>query len=284
MKRTFLFKSITATLLMGTASLGMAQSAPINNLDCSEEEIMSYASKDNYEEPIGISVMPSVAEYKPAYTMQEMTEKKDLPAAEKGCPTIIPEDAWDSIVGEYKSAVDSIKAAIEALNNASFNPNISADGLSSAIQGLMDRIKEEANKSVCTRISELNLDSYSSEVMWDVIDERFGFDEKAYEAGNKTVIHEIIKDQNRQSDSELVGLLDQMGVEGEDVVGFFADSGLETDGILNEGNDLINDDISDGIGDIGDEMFGDSDNPFDDTIDDITGDIEDGAQEGTNIN
>ncbi len=284
MKRTFLFKSITTTLLMSAASLSMAQSAPINSLDCTEEEVLSYASKDNYEEPIGISVMPSVAEYKPAYTMQEMTENKDLSAAEKGCPTIIPEDAWDNIVGEYQSAVQSIKNAISALNNFSMSSDISADGLSSAINSLMERIREEANKSVCTRISELDLDSYASEVMWSVIDERFGVTEDAYNEGTKTVIHEIIKDQNRQSDSGLVETFDQMGVDGENIVGFLSDSGLETDGILNEGNDVINDNVNDDIGEITDDLFGDSDNPFDDTIDDIQDDVEQGAQDGTDIN
>ena len=284
MKRNFLFKSVTTTLLMSAASLSMAQSAPINNLDCTEEEVLSYASKDNYEEPIGISVMPSVAEYKPAHTMQEMTENKDLSAAEKGCPTIIPEDAWDNIVGEYQSAVESIKNAIEQLNNFSMNTEISADGLSSLIQSAMDRIREEANKSVCTRIADLNLDSYASEVMWDVIDERFGFTEDHYNDGAKTVIHEIIKDQDRQSDSGLVNTFDQMGVDGENIVGFFADSGLETDGIIDEGNDVFNDNANDEIGDVTDELFGDSDNPFDDTIDDIQDDVEQGAQDGTDLN
>ncbi len=269
---------------MSAASLSMAQSAPINNLDCTEEEVLSYASKDNYEEPIGISVMPSVAEYKPAHTMQEMTENKDLSAAEKGCPTIIPEDAWDNIVGEYQSAVESIKNAIEQLNNFSMNTEISADGLSSLIQSAMDRIREEANKSVCTRIADLNLDSYASEVMWDVIDERFGFTEDHYNDGAKTVIHEIIKDQDRQSDSGLVNTFDQMGVDGENIVGFLADSGLETDGILDEGNDVANDNVNDQIGDVTDDLFGDSDNPFDDTIEDIQDDVEQGAQDGTNIN
>ena len=284
MKRNFLFKSITTTLLMSAASLSMAQSAPINNLDCTEEEVLSYASKDNYEEPIGISVMPSVAEYKPAHTMQEMTENKDLSAAEKGCPTIIPEDAWDNIVGEYQSAVESIKNAIEQLNNFSMNTEISADGLSSLIQSAMDRIREEANKSVCTRRADLNLDSYASEVMWDVIDERFGFTEDHYNDGAKTVIHEIIKDQDRQSDSGLVNTFDQMGVDGENIVGFLTDSGLETDGILDEGNDVANDNVNDQIGDVTDDLFGDSDNPFDDTIEDIQDDVEQGAQDGTNIN
>jgi predicted transcriptional regulator len=286
MKRTFLFNFITTTLLMGTASLSMAQSAPINSLDCTEEEVLSYASKDKYEEPIGISVMPSVAEYKPAYTMQKMKEEKDLDAAEKGCPTIIPDDAWDKLVEGYEGLVNGLKQAAKAIRD--LPTDFSADTFTSMIQdqinSAIESMREAANKSVCTRIEELNLDSYAGDVMWNVIDERFGVTEDAYKDGTKTVVQAIINDQNSRSDSEMVKMLDQAGVDGKEIVNFFDDAGIDSEGIINEGNDIINDNVNDDIGDIGDEYFGDSDNPFDDTIDDITGDIEDGVQEGTNIN
>jgi hypothetical protein len=282
MKKTLLIKSIAVSSLMMISSLSIAQSTPINSLDCSDEEILSYASKDNYKEPLGISVMPSFEEYKPAYTMQENTEK---PPEELGCPTIIPDGAWDSIVGEYDRMKEKIEGLMEDLNNFSAGGFDPLSSIQNEINRLIKNLREEANQSVCTRIKNLGLNSHASDVMWDVIDNRFGFDEEAYKDGTKTVIHEIIKDQSRQNDGELVGLFEQMGVkkDGENLVDFFAKAGLETDGISNEAGGMIDDNLNDQIGDVSDDLFGDSDNPFSDTIDDIIDDATDSAQDGTNV-
>ena len=102
---------------MSFFSMNSYSAAPetFNDLDCTEEEIMNYASKDNFKEPNGISIMPSVEEFKPAQFNKDLTEKG---SEEMGCPSFSADVNWQEIQEAYEDLVDGLKdamAAIEAL-------------------------------------------------------------------------------------------------------------------------------------------------------------------------
>lgn len=269
------FSSFSHAATSTTDTSSSTSNDPYNSLDCSKSEVESYASKDNYKQPNGFAPMPSVSEYQPAEFNKELTEKGQ---DNMGCPTFTMNVDWSSIIQKYNALVQNLQDVVKQLSNL-LSGNFNID---SVINKAIDQIRSQLNQGICQRMT-----AQFKNVMWDVIDKKYGVNQNDYSQGSNTFIHDIINQQNNQSNSDLSNLFDQMGAkkQGQTLMNFFSQAGVTNQGITSQLNNNINNSINNDVNNTSNSLFGNSNNnPFDQTGKQILNDANKSTQSGTNLN
>jgi len=73
-------------LFILACAIQTANAAPINSLDCSDDEIAKYVDQSGFQKKRGFNTIPNTTEYIPAYA--EKVAKENGPEAAEQCNTI----------------------------------------------------------------------------------------------------------------------------------------------------------------------------------------------------
>lgn len=140
-------KKVFPLLLLAVSIQSFA--APINNLDCTEEEIATYIDQSGYQRERGFNTIPNYEEYKPAHIHKEGVENGA--EAANACTTIFDEGidtssgkaVWEKVSGIFSDPIGTITGIGK-----------SATGRIEEIYGQMS---EQLKKGVCERLSMDNV-------------------------------------------------------------------------------------------------------------------------------
>lgn len=140
-------KKVFPLLLLAVSVQSFA--APINNLDCTDEEIATYIDQSGYQRERGFNTIPNYEEYKPAHIKKETIENGE--EAGNSCTTIFDEGidtsggkaVWDKVSGIFSDPIGTITGIGK-----------SATG---RIEDIYEQMSEQLKKGVCERLSMDNV-------------------------------------------------------------------------------------------------------------------------------
>lgn len=138
-----IMKKILPILLLAVSVHCIAE--PINNLDCSDDEVSGYLDKSKFKRPQGFNTIPNYEnEYKPTHIYKEQLENG---TTGNSCSTIFDEgissstanDVWDKIVGVFDDPIGSMSSV--------------GDKAMERIGKLYENTSDQLKKGICKRLS-----------------------------------------------------------------------------------------------------------------------------------
>ena len=136
------------SLLLLAISIQHAYAAPINSLDCSDDEIAGYADQSNYKKKRGFNTIPNTKEYIPAAIAKTAIENGE--DAGDQCNTIFTEGVDTSKASEiYKNVTDILSDPVGSMSKV-------GEMASKRAYDTLLSMSEDLKKGLCKRLGEEN--------------------------------------------------------------------------------------------------------------------------------
>jgi hypothetical protein len=131
-------------LFILACAIQTANAAPINSLDCSDDEIAKYVDQSGFQKKRGFNTIPNTTEYIPAYA--EKVAKENGPEAAEQCNTIFS----DGI--EMKDITEVFAGINEKLGGNSPSTSAGQAG-QERVEDVYTQMSGELKKGVCDRLT-----------------------------------------------------------------------------------------------------------------------------------
>lgn len=132
-------------LFILACAIQTANAAPINSLDCSDDEIAKYVDQSGFQKKRGFNTIPNTTEYIPAYA--EKVAKENGPEAAAQCNTIFTDGVDMSKAGDvFGSMKDILNDPVGAATKAG---SMAQDRVTDIYNGMT----EQLDKGVCDRLT-----------------------------------------------------------------------------------------------------------------------------------
>lgn len=131
-------------LFILACAIQTANAAPINSLDCSDDEIAKYVDQSGFQKKRGFNTIPNTTEYIPAYA--EKVAKENGPEAAEQCNTIFS----DGI--EMKDITEVFAGINEKLGGNSPSTSAGQAG-QERVEDVYTQMSGELKKGVCERLT-----------------------------------------------------------------------------------------------------------------------------------